>query len=79
MYTLRITGKTIRVCYEPYKPIFSHYGSEPLALLEDNDSITKVNGQFFVIYYQTIDRLYYLSTIPKGSPILTIKTDANNA
>lgn len=77
-YQIRVTAQIIRVCYEPYKPIFSHYGDAPLQLYQDSDTIQKVNGQFFPTYYQTIDRIYSLPYMPAGSPILVLKTDANN-
>lgn len=76
-YKIRITAKVVRVCYEPYSPTFTHYGDVPLHLYYTGDEIKKVSGQFFPTYYQTIDRVYTLSRIPPGSPLLKIKTDAN--
>lgn len=71
-----VTGEIVRVCYEPYSPLFTHYGDVKLIEVVKRDQIRKVNGQFFPIYYMTVYREFILERMPtEDSPKL--KTDAN--
>lgn len=75
-FMLEVTGTFVRICYEPYAPVFKSYGNVPLILRDNEFKITKTPGQFFPIYTLAYRQTYYLERLPKGNTLVLLEHDA---